>query len=167
MSRIRVVLADDHTVLREGLAALLGDQPDIDVVAEASDGAGAVRSALAQGPDVVLMDISMPGMDGIEATRRVRSELPEAQVLALTMHDEEAFFFHMLQAGAAGYLLKGASSEELIEAIHVVHSGGIYLNPAMARRLMDDYLHRVPAEQSELDLLTPREREVLTLLADG
>ncbi|MFQ5856239.1 MAG: response regulator [Anaerolineae bacterium] len=167
MIPIRVLIADDHVVMREGISFLLEAEPDIEVVGQASDGQEAWEKARELTPDVVLMDITMPGMSGLEATRQLRAVLPETQVLVLTMHEGDEFFFRMLQAGASGYVLKGASSDELLSAIRAVHQGGVYLYPTMARKLLADYLSRPPSEQGGYDELTPREREILTLIAEG
>lgn len=167
MREIRVLVADDHVVMREGICLLLGAEPDIEVVAQASSGLEAWEKAHQLQPSVILMDISMPGLSGLEATRRLRSELPEIQILILTMHEGDEFFFQALQAGASGYILKGASSDELLNAIRAVHQGGVYLYPTMARKLMADYLKRPAEDQGNYDNLTPREREILTLIAEG
>lgn len=167
MSLIRVLVADDHVVMREGICLLLEDEPDIEVVGQASNGQEAWEKARELKPDVVLMDITMPGMSGLEATRQLRTALPEIQVLVLTMHEGDEFFFRMLQVGASGYVLKGASSDELLSAIRAVHRGGVYLYPTMARKLLTDYLSRPSSEQGSYDELTPREREILTLIAEG
>lgn len=164
--QIRLLVADDHTVMREGLAGLLDEQPDLTVVAQAGTGRAAVTLARRHHPDVVLLDITMPEMSGLDAVRQIAAEHAETKSLILTMHDEEAFFFEALQAGAAGYVLKGVPSEELLTAIRAVHEGGVYLPPALAGYLVREYLHRQP-EPSEEDPLTPREREVLTLVARG
>lgn len=167
MSEIRVLVADDHVVMREGISMLLAAVPDITVVAQASSGLEVWEKADQLHPHVILMDISMPGMSGLEATRRLHNELPAIQVLILTMHEGDEFFFQALQAGAAGYILKGASSEDLLSAIRAVYQGGVYLYPTMARKLMADYLKRSSDEQGSYDDLTPREREVLKLIAEG
>lgn len=167
MNPIRVLIADDHVVMREGISLLLEAERDIEVVGQASDGQEAWEKAHELAPDVVLMDITMPGMSGREATHRLRAALPETKVLVLTMHEGEEFFFRMLQAGASGYVLKGASSNELLSAIRAVHRGGVYLYPTMAQKLLTDYMRRPASEQGGYDDLTPREREILTLIAEG
>lgn len=163
---IRLTIADDHTVVREGLAALLEDEPDLEVVGQASTGHEAVRLAHQHRPDIALLDITMPEGNGLEAARRIAAEQPEIKILILTIHEEEAFFFEALQAGAAGYILKGADSEELLSAIRAVHTGGVYLMPKLAGHLVQDYLERQP-HPADSDPLTPREQEVLTLIAQG
>ncbi|MCZ7567725.1 MAG: response regulator transcription factor [Ardenticatenaceae bacterium] len=167
MRPIRVLVADDHVVMREGICLLLEAEPDIEVVGQASDGLEAYEKARELKPDVVLMDITMPRMSGLAATRQLRATLPETQVLVLTMHEGDEFFFRVLQAGASGYVLKGASSDELLSGIRAVYQGGVYLYPTMARKLMSDYLSRLSSEQEGYDELTSREREVLTLIAEG
>ncbi len=163
---IRLVIADDHVVVREGLVSLLHDEPDLEVRGQAGTGAEAVRLVVQERPDLILLDITMPDMDGLEAARVIHAEMPAVKILFLTMHQEEAFFFEALRAGAAGYVLKGVESETLIEAIRAVHSGGVYLPPELAGGLVQDYLEH-QTEQLEEDPLTPREREILVLLAQG
>lgn len=165
-SRIRLVIADDHAVMREGLVSLLEDEPDLRVVAQASNGQEAVTLAIQYRPDIVLLDITMPDMNGLEAARRIVTEQPEIKILILTMHEEEAFFFEALRAGAAGYVLKGVSSDELLGAIRAVYEGGVYLPPKLAGGLVQDYVKRQP-QVPRNDPLTRREREVLTLIAQG
>lgn len=167
MTPIRVLVADDHVVMREGICLLLEAEPDIKVVGQANDGQEALEKAQKLIPDVVLMDITMPGMSGLEATRQLRAALPETQILALTMHEGDEFFFRMLQAGASGYVLKGASPDELLSAIRAVYRRGVYLYPTMAKKLITDYLSRPSSQQGSYDDLTQREREILTLIADG
>ncbi len=164
--KIRVLIADDHAIVREGARHLLSQEPDIEVVGEAANGAQALELARKFVPDIVLMDISMPGMNGLEATRALKAAQPQTNVLVLTMQEGEDYFFRLLNAGASGYVLKGAGSVELLSAIRAVHQGGVYLNPMMTRKVLGDFLKR--AEQSEsVDPLTPREREVLKLIAAG
>lgn len=167
MSPIRVLIADDHVVMREGMSVLLEAESDIDVVGQAGDGQEAWEKALELQPDVVLMDITMPKKSGLEVTQHLQNSLPETRVLILTMHEGDEFFFRTLQAGASGYVLKGASPDELLGAIRAVHQGGVYLYPTMATKLMNDYLSRPASEQATYDDLTPREREILTLIAEG
>ncbi len=163
---IRLVIADDHPVMREGLVALLEDEPDLKVVGQASTGGEAIALVRQHRPDVALLDITMGDMTGLEVTRQLTPELPEVQVMILTMHEEEAFFFEALRAGAAGYLLKGVRSEELFSAIRAVCDRGVYLPPKLAGRLVRDYLARQP-QPPLADPLTSREREILTLIAQG
>jgi two-component system response regulator NreC len=166
MAKTRILLVDDHAIVRAGLRLLLESQPDMEVVGEAADGTEAFRKARELRPDVVVMDITMPGLSGLEATSRIKAECPDAQVLALTMHQDERYFFQMLHAGASGYVVKGAPPADLIAAVRSVHQGQAYLYPSLARRLLDDYLTR-SKEGREADDLTDREREVLRLIAEG
>ncbi len=169
VSQIRVLVADDHTIVRQGLRALLEVNPDIAVVGEAEDGAGAVRLSVEMHPDVVVMDISMPVQDGLAATRAIKREAPGTQVLILTMHESDEYFFRVLQAGASGYVLKRAAPSDLTAAIRAVARGEVFLHPAVAKRLVSDYLSRAEAgeRQPGYQQLTPREREVLALVAEG
>jgi two-component system response regulator NreC len=166
---MRVLLVDDHTIVREGLRALLADSPDVEVVGEAADGEDALRKARALRPDVVVMDLVMPGMGGLEATRAIRQELPDVEVLVLTMHESEQHFFEVLRAGASGYLLKGASAADLLAALRAVHAGDVFIYPSMAKKLLGDFLTRAGAgeERERYARLTAREREVLKLVAEG
>ena len=168
-AKIRVLLADDHTILRAGLRMMLNAQPDIEVTGEASDGRQTISEAQRLQPDVILMDITMPECNGIEATRQIRRLLPEIRVLALTMHENEEYLFQMLRAGAAGYILKEAADTELISAIRVVSSGRFYLSPSAQSMMVGDYLQRVRSgeERDSYSALTEREREILKLVAEG
>ncbi len=165
--RIRVLVADDHAIVREGVHQLLSQQPDIEVVGEASDGAQVLDLARKLRPDLVLMDIGMPGMNGLEATRALKAEQPQTNVLVLTMQEGEDYFFRLLQAGASGYVLKGAGSAELLSAIRAVQQGGVYLNPTMTKKVLGDLLKRPEQVNAASDRLTPREHEVLKLIAEG
>ena len=167
--QIRLLLADDHAVVRSGLRMLLEAQPDMTIIGEAETGQEAIRRVAELSPDVVLMDIEMPGMNGIEATRRIKAEAPGAAVLALTMYEDDQYFFEMLRAGASGYVPKRAAPDELVSAIRAVSRGEVFLYPSLAGRLVQDYLRRGPAGEEEPpgDELTPREQEVLTLIAEG
>jgi two-component system, NarL family, response regulator NreC len=170
MSRVRVLITDDHAVVRAGLRMLLSADPELDIVGEAGDGAESLRMARDLAPDVVLMDISMPDMNGIEATRRIKALCPGVAVLALTMHEDDQYFFEMLAAGASGYVPKRAAPNDLIAAIHAVKNGGVFLFPSVARLLVKDYLQRVEDEGDAgrpFDALTEREREVLICIAQG
>lgn len=167
--KIRVMLADDHIVVRSGLRMLLAAHSDIDIVAEAESGLEAVEKVKIVKPDVILMDIQMPDMNGIEATERIRSVAPETAVLALTMHEDDHYFFEMLHAGASGYVPKRAAPDEVLNAIRTVNEGDVFLYPSLAARLVKDYLQRAESGDHLMvqDDLTPRELEVLTLIAQG
>lgn len=164
---IRVLIADDHTIVRSGLRLLLEAEPDIEVVGEALDGREALALVEKHLPDVVLMDIAMPGMDGLEATRRVKEGWPQVNVLVLTMHRSDEYFFEMLKAGASGYLLKGAETSDLIRAVRIVAQGEVFLYPAMAQKLVKDYLTIAKWETGAGSSLSPREKEVLRLFGEG
>src|SRR5215472_9177575 len=166
---IRILLADDHTILRAGLKMMLNAQPDMEVIGEAQDGRQAMQEAQRLHPDIVLMDITMPDINGIEATRRIKKQLPEIKVLILTMHENDEYVFQALRAGASGYLLKEAADTELISALHVVQSGQFYLSPAAQSVMVGDYLQRVRIgeEKDSYNSLTEREREILKLVAEG
>lgn len=159
---IRVMLTDDHPIVRDGLSAVLELQPDIEVVGEAGDGPTAVERARALKPDVVLMDLQMPGFSGAEATKRILAESPQTRVLILTAYDSDEGILEAVRAGASGYLLKGALRTELVQAIRVVASGGSLLQPALVARLLD---HRTPEGTHET--LTEREHEVLAMVVEG
>lgn len=170
-SPIRILLADDHTLVRRGICRLLEDQPDLEVVGEAADGHEAVAKAAELQPDVVLMDIGMPGMNGLEATERIKHRFPDIQVLLLTVHDDEEYLFRALKVGASGYVLKEAETSVLMLALNAAHRGEVFLYPSIASRLVHDYLRRVEAggleEREQLEELTGRQREVLELIAEG
>lgn len=170
---IQVLIADDHIIVREGLRSLLEAHPQLEVVGEASDGLAVAALADQLRPDVVVMDIGMPGLNGIEATRKITSELPDVRVIALSMHSDRRFVSGMLGAGASGYLLKDSAFEELVDAILAIMSGRSYLSQGVASVVVQDYVRRigVPAspdvEGPSLSSLTGREREVLQLAAEG
>ena len=180
MSLIRLMLVDDHDVVRTGLKTFLETQEGFQVVAEANSGLQALELVPQTHPDIVVMDITMPHMDGLEATRRLKSLYPDCLVLALTVHEDKQYFFEMLLAGASGYVTKQAAAEELVTAIRSVASGNIYLQPPLARWLLDDY-RRVKVDQpvesdppespqpdsKDLTVLSKRERQVLEGVADG
>ncbi|MFZ5825294.1 MAG: response regulator [Bacillota bacterium] len=169
-TKTRLLLADDHALLRSGLRMLLESQGDFEVVGETSDGETAVSAAQALNPDLILMDISMPGMDGMEATRRLKTVCPSVKVLVLTMHDDPGYLREVLGAGASGYILKKAVDAELVSAIRSVMRGEVFVYPTMTRALVDHYLNTAPpveAERSPIESLSPREQEVLKLVASG
>jgi two-component system, NarL family, response regulator NreC len=169
MPSIRILLADDHTVVRDGLRALLEREADMTVVAEAADGRESVRLAEEQSPDVVVMDLAMPNMNGIEATRRIVAANPRAAVVILSMHQDESYVLGSLNAGARGYLLKDSLRREVVDAIRAVHQGRSFVTRKVSRILQEDYVSRLQSRglEDSYDLLTGREREVLQLIAEG
>lgn len=169
MRKIRVLIADDHAVLRDGLHALLNMYEDIEVVGEAADGLEALERTLELQPDVVLMDIAMPRLGGLEAALELRQRKLPTKVLVLTQYDNKEYVFHMLKAGAAGYILKKATGTELVSAIRAVHAGESFLYPSAAKAVVDRYFGEGEEEEEErrLDRLSDREKEVLKLLAEG
>ena len=169
MRRINVLLAEDHTLVRKGLRALLDEEDEIRVIAESSDGRDAITKVEAYRPDVILMDISMPMLSGLEATRQICERYPDARILILTVHANEEYIVQALRAGAAGYLLKEAAPTDLIRAIRVVHQGGAFLSPTISRSVIKDYVEKTEllTGETRYDRLTNREREVLQLIAEG
>ena len=166
---IRLLLVDDHPVVRSGLQMLLENEADLDIVGQTDSGLDALGMIPYCHPDVVVMDITLPDISGIEATRRIKSHFPSVVVLALTIHEDPAYFFQMLNAGASGYVPKRAAPQDLIAAIHAAFAGEIYLYPLLAKSLINDYLNRAANEPDlrPIEELTPREQEVLELLAQG
>ena len=164
---IRVLLADDHTIFRAGVRMLLDLEPDIEVIGEAVEGSQAVDLTAELLPDVVLMDIAMPQMDGLESTKQIKAEFPNIHVLVLTMHRSDEYLFEMLKAGASGYIIKGAETDELIDAIRVVSRGEVFLYPAVAGKLVREFLDLSGAASDPMPSLTPREKEIMLLLAEG
>lgn len=169
MSKIRILLADDHTVMRAGLRSLLERQPDLEVAGEAGDGAQTVELAESENPDVVVMDIAMPRLNGIEATRQIAAKRPEIPVVILSMHFDESYVLRALKAGARAYLLKDSAEADLISAIRAVCDGRSYFSPAVSKMLLEDYVRQLQekGEEDSYELLSPREREILQLLAEG
>ena len=166
--KTRILLADDHEVVREGLRLVLDSAPDLEVVAQAGDGAEAVERALAEDLDLAVLDITMPRMTGLQAARELAQRKPELKVLILSMHDNEQYFFEALKAGASGYVLKSAANRDLIEACRATMRGEPFLYPAAVRALVRDYLERASrGEDTPEDPLTPRELEVVKLIAEG
>jgi DNA-binding NarL/FixJ family response regulator len=169
LSKIRVLVADDHTIVRHGIYALLGLMPDIELVGEAVNGKDALEKVEKLMPDVVIMDIAMPLMDGLEATRRICKDFPKTKVIALTQYDDREFVFPVIEAGARGFISKTAASSELASAIRSVYRGDSYLSPSVARVFVEGYQHGVDIvkEHDPYRQLTNREREILKLLAEG
>lgn len=168
MVPIRILLADDHTILRKGLRLLLEREADFTIVAEAGNGREAVDAVSRESPDVVIMDIAMPSMNGIEATKRVSHEHPRTATIILSVHSDEAYVLRALKAGARGYLLKDSAEGDLIQAVRVVAAGKAYFSPAVSKILADDYVRQVREQgvDDPYDLLTARERELLQLIAE-
>ncbi|MBI3914161.1 MAG: response regulator transcription factor [Chloroflexi bacterium] len=168
LPKIKLLLVDDHAIVRAGVRMLLESQDDMEIVGEVETGAAAVAQAKALQPHVILMDISLPDMDGFEATRQIKRILPEAAILALTMHESDEYFFKMLHAGASGYVPKKAAPTDLLTAIRTVQAGQVFLYPSVAKALVRDFVGhaRASGDSASLDGLTDREREVLTLIAD-
>jgi two-component system, NarL family, response regulator NreC len=169
MSKIRILLADDHVVMRRGIRALLERREGFEVVAEAGDGREAVQLTEVHSPDVVVADIAMPNLNGIEAARQIAQKAPQTSIVILSMHSDESYVLRALKAGARGYLLKDSPESDLISAILAVHAGKAFFSPAISKMLVEDYvrqLHQRGAEDS-YELLTTREREILQLLAEG
>ena len=166
MAKIKILVVDDHAVLRDGVRALLGLHDDLEVVGEASEGKEAVVKAQELMPDVVIMDIAMPGMDGLEATRRIRKKHPKIKVLVLTQHDNKEYILSVIKAGASGYVPKRALGSELVSAIRSVKEGDSFLYPSAASALIEDYLQQT-RDEDPYDQLTAREREIFKLIAEG
>ncbi len=168
MPKIRLLLVEDHEIVRAGLRMLFMAEDDMQIVGEADDAEQALHLVSEVEPDLVLMDVALPGMSGIEATRRIKEAKPEVAVLALTMHEDEQYFFEMLNAGASGYMPKRAAPDDLVSAIRVVSRGEVYLYPTLAKLLVKDFVERTETDPEKVtDILTPREREVLTYIAEG
>jgi DNA-binding NarL/FixJ family response regulator len=170
---IRVLLADDHRIVRDGLTLLIEREPDLDLVGTAEDGPGMVRAVRQQAPDVLVTDISMPGLNGIDAVRRLRADMPQVAVLCLSVHDEDRLVLAMIDAGASGYVLKDASFEELAQAIRQVAAGRIYISPALSGVMVREVRSRkhgaagAAGATATVATLTPRERELVQLFSEG
>jgi DNA-binding NarL/FixJ family response regulator len=168
LSNIKILIADDHAVVREGTRQILEQEPDLKVVAEAADGGEAVRLAGSAKPDVAIIDIAMPKLDGIEATRQIKSKYPDIAVLILTAYDDDQFIFSLIEAGAAGYLLKSVRGRELIDAVRAVHAGESVLHPLIAHKVLSRFsVAGKPREEKPAPILTEREMEVLRLATRG
>jgi len=169
VAQIRIVLADDHTIIRSGLRLLLEQQPDFKVVAEAADGRQAVQLVAKHHPDVVILDIGMPQLNGIEATRQIVAQESHPNVVILSMHSDESYVLRALKAGARAYILKNAAEADLIRAVQAVSEGKSFFSPVISKMLLEDYVRQVRDKEVEdsYDLLTPREREILQLIAES
>ncbi len=169
MDKIKVLIADDHAVVREGTRRILEQEKDLDVVGEAADGDEAVRMAASLKPDVAIVDIAMPRMDGIEATRQIKAQSPDVTVLILSAYDDDQFVFSLLEAGAAGYLLKSVRSQELVDAVRAVHAGESVLHPAVARKVLNRFVPAAdrPQQVKASEILSEREKEILRLATRG
>jgi DNA-binding NarL/FixJ family response regulator len=169
LKNIKIVLAEDHTILREGLKALLSSDPQFDIIGEAADGREAVRCVEKFGPDLLLMDLSMPRMSGMEAIREIKKRYPQTRIIALTVHKTDEYLHTTLQAGADGYVLKDATHDELVMAIKNVMKGKSYLSPGVSEKVIEGYLEgkEIAGPDSPWETLSPREREVLKLIAEG
>ncbi len=167
MKPTRILLVDDHTLVRAGIHSLLKNIEGIEVVAEAGDGREALSLVRTHRPDVVLMDIAMPGLNGLEATARIAKKFPQVRVIILSMHVNEEYIIQALRAGAMGYMVKGADTSELEIAIKAVTRGETYLSPGVSKHVVTDYIQRISGEVTSVELLTPRQREILQLIAEG
>jgi len=170
LKKIRLLLAEDHTIVREGLRSLIDSSEDMEVVGEVGDGREALKKVEEIELDIVLMDIRMPGLNGIEATRQIKKHFPDVKVLILSMHPDDEYVLEALRAGASGYILKQAAHEELFTAIRAVYRNDVFLSPSVSRKVVDTYIQSnksIIMESSVLDKLTQREREVLQLIAEG
>jgi len=169
MKKVRLLVADDHKIFRQGIKKLLEEEPDLQVVGESADGRETVKKATELKPDIVLMDIAMANLNGLEATKQIKKVLPEVKVIMLTMHKNEEYVLQSFQAGASGYILKEGAVEELVSAIRSISADKSFLSPTVSKTLVDAYLRKMETGKTEtpFDLLTDREREVLQLIAEG
>lgn len=167
MSKIKVLLVEDHTIVRKGLRSLLDSETEIEVVGEAENGQEAIQKTLQLVPNVVIMDITMPVLNGLEATRQIKKLLPAVKVVVLSVHSTEEHVFQILQAGASGYVVKQGAVHELLQAIQTAHRGDTFLSPSISPQAVDEYGQRAAAAQDKYNMLTSREREVLQMIAEG
>lgn len=168
MGKIKVLVADDHTILRQGIKALLDNQEGIEVIGEAKDGREALAIIEETLPDVILMDIAMPGLNGLEATRRIKKKFPRMKVLVLTMYTNEEYIFQILNAGANGYLVKETAFQDLISAIKAVYKNEAFMSPSISKKVINSYIKKAQDdEEKTCEILTTREREILQLIAEG
>jgi len=167
MAPLRILLADDHTMVRQGLRKVLEERPEWQVVAEAGDGHEAVRLAELHKPNVAVLDVAMPLLNGIEATRRIAKRVPHTRILVLSMYSDEAYVTQMMKAGATGYLLKDSAGVDLLEAVQAVAQGKSYFSPAVARLMLDDYARQRGTDDDRYESLSDREREIFQLIAEG
>jgi DNA-binding NarL/FixJ family response regulator len=169
MKKVKLLVADDHKIFRQGIKKLLEEESDLQVVGEAADGREAIKKATELKPDVILMDIAMANLNGLQATRQIKKVLPDTKVIMVTMHKNEEYVLQSFQAGASGYILKEGAVEELVSAIRTIHQDKSFLSPTISKTLIDAYLRKMETGKTEtpFDLLTDREREVLQLIAEG
>jgi DNA-binding NarL/FixJ family response regulator len=167
MTKLRVLLADDHAVVREGLKAMINGQPGLEVVGEAADGPEALAKAADLDPDVIVVDVSMPGMNGAQVTARLKEARPDRKVLALTVHEDRSYLRRLLEAGASGYVLKQSAASEIVHAIRAVAAGGTYIDPALAGSVVGSFVGRAEDAESPSNGLSEREEEVVSLIAQG
>jgi two-component system response regulator NreC len=168
MGKIKVLVADDHTILRQGIKSLLANEEEIEVIGEAKDGREALTIIEETLPDVILMDIAMPGLNGLEATRRIKKKFPRMKVLVLTMYTNEEYIFQILNAGANGYLVKETAFQDLISAIKAVYKNEAFMSPSISKKVINSYIKRAQNDEEETcEVLTTREREILQLIAEG
>jgi two-component system response regulator NreC len=164
---IRVLIADDHSIVRAGLRALLGSEPSMELVGEAAGGYEAIELIEKTAPDVLVLDVSMPDLDGVAVTKKIKPRFPDLRILILTLHEDEALLKEAIKAGASGYILKRAAEAELISAIHVIMRGDVYVDPSMVRALLGDTIKPTAKPLASTEALTPRETEVLKLIVEG
>ncbi|HEX8833600.1 MAG TPA: response regulator transcription factor, partial [Abditibacteriaceae bacterium] len=166
MPKLRILLADDHVLIREGLKRIINAQPDMEVIGEAGDGEEACREASSRHPDIVIMDVSMPNLNGAQATAKLRATCPHIKILALSAYDDEAYLRQLFEMGAVGYVLKRAIAEELTQAVRLVASGGTYVDPAIAGKIISGYV-TPPTKEVDINAISDREAQVMRLLAWG